>query len=303
MAIYVNIEKKLGNFQLKSEFEAGDETLALMGPSGCGKSMTLRCIAGIETPDRGRIVLDGVTLFDSEKGIDLPPQQRHVGLLFQSYALFPNMTAEENIRAGARREKEKARREQAVSQIMERFDLAPLASHYPHQLSGGQQQRVALARILVSDPKILLLDEPFSALDSHLRFRLEKDLLRVIRSFGKTVLFVSHDSDQVYRMTDRIGIMNNGCLEAIGDKKTVFEDPATHMSAILTGRTDLSAIEKRSKDRIFARDWGMELKTDHPVGSARSVAIRMNHICPGEGPNAVRCRVLEEVEEPREAVT
>ena len=148
MALYVNIEKKLGNFHLKVEFEAKNNVLALLGASGCGKSMTLKCIAGIETPDKGRIVLDGVTLFDSEKKINLTPQERRAGLLFQNYALFPNMTVLQNIQAGAKREKKKEHREELVQKVMDSFGLNELADRYPSQLSGGQQQRTALARIL-----------------------------------------------------------------------------------------------------------------------------------------------------------
>ena len=140
MSIFVDIEKRLGSFVLKMKFDAGDETLALLGASGCGKSMTLKCIAGIVTPDRGKIVVNDRTLFDSEKKIDLSPQERRTGLMFQSYALFPNMTVAQNIRAGAGRERDRAKREERVSQIMKTFDIAALAHRYPRQLSGGQQQ-------------------------------------------------------------------------------------------------------------------------------------------------------------------
>lgn len=152
MSIYVDIEKKLGSFHLKVKFEVRNETLALLGASGCGKSMTLKCIAGIEKPDRGRIVVDDMVLFDSEKNINLPPQQRQTGLMFQNYALFPNMTVLQNIRCGANREPDTKKREDLVVSVMERFGLTHLAKYFPHQLSGGQQQRVALARILVSTP-------------------------------------------------------------------------------------------------------------------------------------------------------
>ncbi|MBR6526413.1 MAG: ATP-binding cassette domain-containing protein [Lachnospiraceae bacterium] len=259
MSIFVDIEKNLGSFHLKVKFESGNNTLALLGASGCGKSMTLKCIAGIERPDRGRIVVDGITLFDSENHINLTPQERRVGLMFQNYALFPNMTVLQNIRTGAKREKDKARREEMVAQVMESFGLAPLAGRYPHQLSGGQQQRVALARILVSDPHILLLDEPFSALDSHLRFKLEQEVRSVIRSFGKSVLLVSHDRDEVFRMADRIAVMENGRIDAIGTKKEVFDDPKTRTGAILTGCKNISAAKLRGDGRIDATDWGMEL--------------------------------------------
>ena len=298
MSIFVDIEKKLGSFSLKVKFEAGDETLALLGASGCGKSMTLRCIAGIEKPDRGRIELDGVTLFDSEKGINLSPQERHVGLMFQNYALFPNMTVLQNIRAGAKREKDRAKRESFVRQVMNNFGLAELAAHYPRQLSGGQQQRVALARILVSDPRILLLDEPFSALDSHLRFRLEQDVREVIRSFGKTAILVSHDRDEVYRMADSIAVMNGGRIDAIGSKKEVFASPRTVTAAMLTGCKNISAIKKLSRRRLLALDWGLELETAEDINEAAYAGIRMHGIEPGEGVNSFLFALAGETENP-----
>ena len=298
MSIYVNIEKNLGSFHLNASFEAENETLALLGASGCGKSMTLKCIAGIEKPDKGKIILDGVTLFDSKKNINLPPQKRHVGLMFQNYALFPNMTVLQNICAGAKREKALHKRQTAIQHVISSLDLADLSSHYPHQLSGGQKQRVALARILVSDPKIMLLDEPFSALDSHLRFRLEQSVRDVIRSFGKSVLMVSHDRDEVYRMADRIAIMNHGQIEICGDKKTVFDEPRTKAGAILTGCKNISAIRKLDENRIFAIDWGIELSVRGGFENASFVGIRMHYLRPGEGENSVLCRVVEEIENP-----
>ena len=298
MSIFVDIEKRLGSFSLKVRLEAGNETLALLGASGCGKSMTLKCIAGVETPDRGRIVVDNVILFDSEKGINLTPQDRHVGLMFQNYALFPNMTVLQNIRTGAKREKDKVKREEFVQQIMTRFGLTQLSNHYPHQLSGGQQQRVALARILVSNPHILLLDEPFSALDSHLRFRLEQDVRNVIRSYGKTVLLVSHDRDEVYRMADRIAVMNNGSIEACGEKKTVFAAPGTKAGAMLTGCKNISAIRRIEQNRVYAADWGVELSINGLSESTRYVGIRMHDLCPGCGDNRVLFKVVEVIENP-----
>ena len=298
MSVYVDIEKSFGSFELNVKFKAENETLALLGASGCGKSMTLKCIAGIETPDRGRIVVDGVTLFDSEKNINLTPQERRVGLMFQNYALFPNMTVLQNVRAGARRERDKAKREAAVRQMLERFGLTELAGHYPAQLSGGQQQRVALARILVSDPQVLLLDEPFSALDSHLRFRLEQEVRSVIRSFGKTVLLVSHDRDEVFRMADSISVMSGGKIEACGSRTAVFAAPKTKTGALLTGCKNISRLEKRSETRVYAADWGMELTLASPAGIAGYVGIRMHNICSGGQENAFHCRVVEEIENP-----
>lgn len=298
MSVSVDIEKKLGTFHLKAAFETGNDTLALLGASGCGKSMTLKCIAGIEKPDKGRIILDGVTLFDSEKNINLPPQERHVGLMFQNYALFPNMTVLQNIRAGAKREKDRQKRQAAIQRVISDFGLEELSSRYPHQLSGGQQQRVALARILVSDPKILLLDEPFSALDSHLRFRLEQSVRDVIRAFGRTVILVSHDRDEVYRMADRIAVMDHGQIEVCGDKKAVFDAPRTKTGAVLTGCKNISAIRRLGESRIHAVDWGMELSVQGGFENAVFAGIRMHCLRPGEGENSVLCRVVEEIENP-----
>lgn len=220
MALSMNIEKRFGNFRLRVKLDAEDEVLGLVGISGCGKSLTLRCIAGIEKPDRGSIILNGVTLFDAEKHINLTPQKRRTGLMFQNYALFPNMTVYQNIRTGTLRDRlSEAEREKRVGEIMESFGLTPLASHYPGQLSGGQQQRTALARILVSEPQILMLDEPFSALDSELKFRMEKEVKDVIRRFGKTTILVSHDKGEAYRLCDRIAMLHDGTVDEILSKE------------------------------------------------------------------------------------
>ena len=298
MSIYVDIEKDFGSFRLKAKFEAGNETLALLGASGCGKSMTLRCIAGIVTPDRGKIILDGVTLFDSEKKINLPPQKRHTGLMFQNYALFPNMTVLQNIKAGAKREKDSKIREDMIQSTLEQFDLKDLADRYPHQLSGGQQQRVALARILVSNPGILLLDEPFSALDSHLRFKLEQEVRRVIKQFGKTVLLVSHDRDEVYRMSDSIAIMDGGEIQVIGPRSAVFENPRTRKAAILTGCKNISAIERLKDGYVRATDWNMDLFLPDLPSDITAVGVRMKTIRPGAGENQCRCCVVDVLENP-----
>ena len=191
MSLEVNITKKLDGFTLRAEFTAGSTATALLGASGCGKSMTLRCIAGIVKPDAGRIVLDGRVLFDSEQHIDLPPQQRGVGLLFQNYALFPNMTVEQNILCGLKAEKDKAVRRERCAEMLRAMRLEALAKRCPAQLSGGQQQRTALARILVGRPRILMLDEPFSALDSYLREEVESEVGSLLAGFDGTALLVT----------------------------------------------------------------------------------------------------------------
>jgi len=298
VSILVDIEKDLGGFFLKTKFEAGDEVLALLGGSGCGKSLTLKCIAGIERPDRGHIEVDGVTLFDSEKHINLSPQQRRTGLMFQNYALFPNMTVLGNISAGARRESDKAKRGESVRAVMASYGLEPLADRYPRQLSGGQQQRVALARILVSAPRILLLDEPFSALDSHLRFRLEREMHKVARDFGKTVILVSHDRDEVFRLSDKIAVMNEGRVEAFGTRDEVFASPNTVTAAILTGCKNITPCVVRGEHEIEAPAWGLRFLVDAIPPGCTHVGVRMHDVLPGDGVNAFDAGIDEIVENP-----
>ena len=192
MSLEVHIEKKLNGFTLRSDFTAGNTATAILGGSGCGKSMTLRCIAGIVKPDKGRIVLDGRVLFDSGQHIDLPPQQRGVGLLFQNYALFPNMTVEQNILCGLKAERDKAARKARCAGMLRALRLEELASRRPAELSGGQQQRTALARILVGKPKILMLDEPFSALPSEQLAERVQALHRFVERSGNTLVLVDH---------------------------------------------------------------------------------------------------------------
>ena len=196
----VQIYKKLAEFDLDISFQVDDNILGLMGASGSGKSMTLKCIAGIEMPDQGRIVLNGRVLFDSEKKINVPIQKRNVGYMFQSYALFPNMNVYENISVGLRTRKVKDV-DIVVQKVMQQFRIFELASRYPKQLSGGQRQRVALARLMAYEPDVLLLDEPFSALDEDLK----KDLLQELKSelqISKPVVFVSHNKEEVNELCD-----------------------------------------------------------------------------------------------------
>lgn len=196
----VQIYKKLAEFDLDVSFQVNDNILGLMGASGSGKSMTLKCIAGIETPDQGRIVLNDRVLFDSEKKINVPIQKRNVGYMFQSYALFPNMDVYENISVGLRARKVKDV-DIVVRKVMKQFQISELTSRYPKQLSGGQRQRVALARLMAYEPDVLLLDEPFSALDEDLK----EDLLRELKSelqISKPVVFVSHNKEEVNELCD-----------------------------------------------------------------------------------------------------
>ena len=239
--------------------------------------MTLKCIAGIEKPDRGRIVLDDVVLFDSEKHIDLKPQKRMAGYLFQQYALFPNMTALQNVMCGVRDGGHEEKRKKAL-EMLERLHLSGHENKKPAMLSGGQQQRCALARILVNEPQVLLLDEPFSALDAHLRFHTERQVETIIREFGKTVIFVSHDRDEVFRLTNNIAVMENGRFQTFGEKHDVFLEPMTVGGAILTGCKNISDAHVISPNRIFADDWGVELKVGEIPADFKAVGIRMHDV-------------------------
>ena len=306
MRLYVQIRKKIGSFLLDAGLETGDKVLSLLGPSGCGKTMTLKCIAGIERPDEGRIVLNGRTLFDAEKKIDLPPQERRVGYLFQQYALFPTMTAAQNIAAGARK-LPKSRRKAAVDAMLERMQIAELRAKYPSQLSGGQQQRVALARILINEPEVLLLDEPFSALDAHLRDRMEQEVMELLRDFGRDALIVSHSRDELYRMTDRIAVYNRGHIDAMGEKHALFRDPGTHTAALLTGCKNFSRVSnlRREDGRtvFYADDWGMELsvsggQTGEVVGLRRHYAV----LADAPGPNTYEMERVSVTEDPFEYI-
>ncbi len=260
MSLCVDIEKKLGAFRLRAQFEAQDGTTALLGASGCGKSVTLKCIAGIMTPDCGRIVLGDRVLFDSEKKIDLPPQQRRVGYLFQQYALFPNMTVEQNILCGIRRE-HKAQKKELLAEKIRMFRLEGLEKKHPAQLSGGQQQRVALARILCSEPEAILLDEPFSALDSYLKWNLELELADLLALFGGPVLWVSHDLDECYRNCGSVCVMEDGKTGAVTGMDEMIRHPGSVSAAQLAGcKNFLIAVEKNGA--VYLPEWGMALPVD-----------------------------------------
>ena len=208
MSLSVDIEKKLGAFHLRSQFEAPDETMALLGASGCGKSMTLGCIAGIVRPDKGHIELNGRVLFDSEKKIDLPPQKRKVGCLFQQYALFPWLTVEKNVQFGLKLQgKSKEECEELANKYLKMVDLEGFAKSYPKELSGGMKQRVAIARAYAVNPKVLLMDEPFGALDAQTRTQLQQELLETWEKEQKTCFFITHDVEEAIILAQRVVIM------------------------------------------------------------------------------------------------
>lgn len=304
MALEVNIEKKAGSFLLKTAFACGTEFLGVLGSSGCGKSMTLKCIAGIEKPDKGRIVLDGKVLFDSEKKINLPPQKRHVGYLFQNYALFPNMTVRQNILCGLHFEKDKAKKEAEADRVMRLLQLEELGDLRPSQISGGQAQRAALGRILVNQPDLLMLDEPFSALDYHLRLRLQMDLKELLKDYGHGIIMVTHDRDEAFRMCDRIGIMDQGRIQLLKETKQLFRDPKTVSGATLTGCKNIAKAEKTGDHEVFVPAWNVHLATREAVrDDLEAVGIRAHYFHPTARQNCFPVTVVREMEEPFEWVT
>ena len=270
------VRRQLKDFLLDVEFETGRGCLGILGPSGCGKSMTLKSIAGIITPESGRIVLEGRqgrrVLYDSASRVNMRPQARGVGYLFQNYALFPNMTVEENIGAGLKARRlsgEEIRRR--TGEMAERFGLTGLEKRYPAQLSGGQQQRTALARIMAYQPEAVLLDEPFSAMDAHLRERLRLELLELLRDYEGVSVLVTHDRDEAYQLCSRLVFMDQGRILAAGRTKDLFLNPGTCRAARMTGCKNISRSERLGEYRIRALDWGgLELAVSRPVpGTSR----------------------------------
>lgn len=278
MSLVVNIEKKLPGFQLNISFRCDRNTIGLLGSSGSGKSMTLRCIAGLEKPDKGHISLNGTILFDSSKGINLPPQNRKTGFLFQNYALFPHMTVAQNIKLGLRNP-DKQKKTDTVTEFMSLVRLQGFEERYPSQLSGGQQQRAALARALALNPSLLLLDEPFSALDNHLRGELEQQFTHVLKEFRNPSIFVTHNLDEAYRLCPELLILENGQTVASGTRDNIFARPPTYDAARLTGCQNISRAKKISTNEIEAIDWNCRIRVKHPVCDDLShVGVRAHHI-------------------------
>lgn len=269
MSLSVDIAKHFGDFSLEVAFDAGAETLGFLGASGCGKSLTLRCIAGIETPDEGKIVVNDTVFFDKAHGkkarINLAPQQRKTALLFQNYQLFPNLTVEQNVAAGLSLKIDSATRSALINEQLVRFGLEKLAKRYPSQLSGGQQQRVALARMLAAKPGILMLDEPFSALDAHLKSALEQDLQKLFERFEGSILYVSHDIDEAFRFCDRIAVVNEGHLEEIDTKDRIITDPQTLATIRLSGCKNTTEATYIDEHHAFLPKWNITITSTRPL--------------------------------------
>ncbi|WP_293156727.1 MULTISPECIES: molybdate ABC transporter permease subunit [unclassified Microcoleus] len=299
--LFLNIFKPLSGFALNVGFDIGQEVLGILGASGSGKSMTLRCIAGLETPTSGKIAVNGKVLFDSVQGINVPSKDRRIGFLFQNYALFPHLTVAENIAFGLQHlsasEQQLRVKEQLIS-----VQMSGLENRYPQELSGGQQQRVALARAIASSPALLLLDEPFSALDTHLRSQLERELMQALANYRGITLFVSHNLEEVYRVCENLLVLADGSAIAFDTKQNIFDRPRNFTVAQLTGCKNFCAAKPLAETVVEAIDWRCDLTVAEPIPkSLVSVGIRAHQIsfvsaCDRE--NTFPCWIASTVETP-----
>ena len=268
--LIADFTKHLHSFDLKVGFQAESEVLGILGPSGCGKSMTLKCIAGIEKPDSGYIELDGVVLFDSSNKINLSPQERRLGYLFQHYALFPTMTVEQNLISGVRPEEAENLRSN-VQQVLQVMKLEGLEKKKPQFLSGGQRQRVALGRILLNKPKILMLDEPLSALDQYLKWQVQLELVELFERWQKTILLVTHNREEIYQLCDTVTVLTEGSNETKQSVADLFASPQSLSAGILAGCRNFSKIEiiNPTQGLFKAVDWGVTLQSPKLTPSSR----------------------------------
>ena len=255
---------------------AQGDFITLLGASGCGKTSTLRFIAGLELPDVGQVILEGQDITNRE------PNKRDVNTVFQNYALFPHMNVVQNIEAGMGKWPDRSRTESLIRQ----FQLEGLEKKIPGQLSGGQKQRVAMARMLAAEPELILLDEPFSALDTYLKWQLEQEMYKHLKEAGKPVIFVSHNRDEVYRLCDTVSCMNRGKMEVMEPLKEFFQNPKTRTAAILSGCKNISAAERVDAHTLRAVDWGVTLhvKEREIADDIRAVGIRAHFLATVERP-------------------
>ena len=289
MVLSVNIEKRLPGFSLSMNMSCEKGITGIVGASGSGKSMLLNCIAGLIKPDEGTISLGDRVFFDKAGNINLPPQNRKASILFQNYALFPHMTIKENIAFAldglAAREKNRR-----VSRLLEQFHISDFAGRYPSQISGGQQQRAALARALAVEPDILLLDEPFSALDQHLKQNLMREMLEMLGDYEGCVLFVTHNMEEAFRMCENLTVIENGHIEAQGLKQDIFNRPPSCSAARITGCKNILTAIKSAEHEAYIPDWGVSLKSEMNFeGSEGFAGIRANHIKLAEAQDKENC--------------
>lgn len=293
----VDIKKNFENFKLDAKFTNEEGILGILGASGSGKSLTLKAIAGIIKPDCGKIILNGRVLFDKDKKINVPTKDRKVAYLFQDYALFPNMTVYENIKTGLRGKNRNF--EKIINKKLEELHIDHVKNKRPDMISGGEKQRTALARILVNEPEILLLDEPYSAIDGYLRWSIELEVRKIIEEYKIPTLFVSHDRDEIYRMCDDIVIMANGKSEPKKRTKELFQNPETIAAAELSGCKNFSEIEKIGENSYKLKAWDLALDLekdyDEKFIGIRDHDIEISKI--KKEKNSYEVEILKEIEE------
>lgn len=276
MSLKVDIKKKLNEFDLDINFEVKNKPLALLGASGSGKSMILKCIAGLEKPDKGTIETKGKIFFDDRRKENLYAGKRKVGFIFQNYALFPHMTVYENISFGLNNKKKDEVKE-IVHRELKKVHLEGFENRYPSELSGGQQQRVALSRALALEPEILLLDEPFSALDDYTRGIVVREMGERLSEFQGTTIVVTHNMDEAYRLCEDIVIVNKGKKESQGNKKDIFENPKSVEAAKITGCKNTFEVLQVDKETVILKGWDIELKIPEST-NVNYIGIRAHHI-------------------------
>ena len=330
----------LDSFLLDIHFSSDKKRIGILGASGSGKSMCLKSIAGIVTPKQGEILLGDSCLFSSSKNINLPPQKRRIGYLFQSYALFPHLTVWENIaiamegrekenffskfwkrgkaderirkasgeeflvdNAPARKEQRESK-EERIFKLLQKMELSGLEKRFPAELSGGQQQRVALARIFANEPEMILLDEPFSALDLYLRDKMQEELMLHLEDFPGQAIMVSHSRDEIYRFAEELILLEGGKVIGQGETKEIFRQPKNRQAAILTGCKNIAKAKKIGEHSIFIEDWGLELTMEREIPEKLSaIGYRAHDFIPlfSEGEeNAVPVKLFSKAELPFE---
>ena len=273
MAIEVRIHREFDDFKLDVQFQSESRRIGILGASGCGKSLTLKSIAGIERPETGKIESAGKVFFDSAKKIWMPPQERNVGYLFQNYALFPTITVEKTIGIALRCGKKE--KEKKVRDMIDRFSLQGLEKKLPGQLSGGQQQRTALARIMIYEPDMILLDEPFSALDSYLKEQTQRECLELLQDYPGTVILVSHSRDEIYRFSEEVLVIDGGKAVIKKTVKELFEHPQKVAAAKLTGCKNIEEIVWKDGKHLYVPGWDMVIPAGMGnVGDAQAIGIR-----------------------------
>ncbi|MEM9772009.1 MAG: molybdate ABC transporter permease subunit, partial [Cyanobacteria bacterium P01_D01_bin.73] len=281
-ALQASFVKRLGNFHLDLDLSAGETPLGILGASGSGKSLTLRCIAGVETPDAGQISVNGRVLFDAQRQIDLPPQQRRVGIIFQHYGLLPHLTVAENIAFGLQHlstvDGDRPTQDQIQAQIRN-MRLQGLEHRYPDQLSGGQQQRVALARAIAIQPDVLLLDEPLSALDTYLRHQIERLLRDIFAAYNGTVILVTHRLEEAFRLCENLTVLADGRVIARDRKDKIFTQPGSYQVAQLTECKNFSPARIVAPGCLEAIAWNCHLQVTQPIpNNVSHIGIRAHHL-------------------------